>query len=323
MSEGVRSANLSELLQDIRLLSGDWVRIELASAGAVLMPAGETLAAHLVISGAALLQADDKEPILLEAGQTALLPQGRGHVLRSTEGGGSAMSTGHFDEVRGFDIPPPLRFGSGTSTGATVLSAQLRFNWPGRIPPPNHLPVVLLGTRSYQRDHTAAQSASLALDQTARNPGASVCLSRYVHLLLVRELSTYLQEHPTLVGAEDSVAASLARAIDAVQTRPEHAWTVERLARYVGMSRSTFAAKFKDAFERGPMDMVTAQRMEIAARYLRDPNARIKTIAAKVGYNSDTAFLRRFQNHFGMSPSTFRQTAIQGAPSKDPIPLAF
>ena len=314
MEHQLAAPDLTEILQDMNLLDGEWVRVQLSEGGAYTMPAGDHIAAHFVIGGLAQLQADDKGMIAMEAGQTVLLPQGNSHVLRAPDGGQPSRIK-YFDEARGNDIPPILRFGTGQSTKAIILSAQLRFKWPNRLPPPAHLPAIMLGKRRYRTDRTAEQTAAMA-DITAGRPGASISLSRYMQLILIRELCEFLQAHPLLVGGENLLAASLARAIDAVQTRPELQWTVERLARYVGMSRSTFAAKFKDAFDRGPMDMVIEQRMNIAAQYLRNPGMRIKTVAGKVGYKSDTAFLRRFNAHFDMSPSEFRQTISIGAQTR-------
>jgi len=306
MEHLVGAGNLSRLLQDIRLAAANWIRLEMRANAAAVLPAGDHFAAHLVIRGSIQLQVDDKGPLLLEAGQTAILPQGRSHVLRESSGG-RPVRVSCFDDPGDADIPPTLQFGEGEDLKAVVLSAQLRFSWPTLLPQPARLPVVLLGTRSYNRDATAALAASRSLDITAGRPGATACLSHYAHLLLTRELCDFLLLHPMLIGAEDETSASMVRAIDAVQNRPEYPWTVERLANYVGMSRSTFAARFSEIMGSSPIEMVTQQRMEIASKYLRNPNMRIKAIAGKVGYISDTAFLRRFHQHFGMSPKSYRK----------------
>ena len=309
--------SLSGVLNRINLLGADWVRIRVAPGEGFTMPAGDHCAVHFVTRGQLHLRADQDPPMRLRAGATAILPRGTRHSL-SCEGATSLRRLDCFDDAKDLDIPRLIDVGTAKGDdAAVVLSAQLHVDWPAALPRPQALPAVLLGTRTYDEERPAAETAARALDLTARRPGAMACLSRFAELLLVRELRDVLLEHPELFHSRDDITAAMVRAIEAVRMKPGHSWTVERLARYVAMSRSTFAAAFKDFYRRGPMEVVTEQRMEIAARMLRESNLRVKAIAAKVGYSSDTAFLRRFTAHFGVPPSAYKRD-IAGC--EDPSP---
>jgi len=46
--------------------------------------------------------------------------------------------------------------------------------------------------------------------------------------------------------------------------------------------------------------------MQIAARRLMDPGARVAAVAHEVGYDSEAAFSRAFKKFVGRSPSQWR-----------------
>lgn len=301
---------LSRLLGQIVFLGADWIRLRIVADAGCLVPAGEEFTAHFVVRGRVDLSVEDEPPLVLRAGATAILPRGTRHAL----GRGDARATRRLawsEDNADIDVLSTVDIGVMTHEEevAVVLSARLHLDWPADLPRRQSLPSVLLGTRTYDDDRGAAESAARALDITARQPGASVCLTLFAQLLLVRELRDVLLSHPELLRVRDDVAAAMVRAVEVVRMRPSHPWTVERLARHVAMSRSSFAAAFKDFYGRSPMDVVTAQRMEIAARMLRESTMRVKAVAVRVGYHSDTAFLRRFTTRFGKAPTQYRRDA--------------
>ena len=310
-------ANLSRLLGKIRLLGADWLRLDVQAGAGFSMAGGDHAVAYFVTRGSADLQIGQAPPITLDAGATALLPHGWPHAVRS-QGGATCTPLDYFDAVHDLDIPPSMTIGQGAGAAtAVVLAARLHLDWPAELPHAKSLPHVLFGTRSYRADRTAAESAAHALETTASRPGGSLCLTRFAELLLARELRDVLMARPEVLELKDELSATLVRALEAVRMRPDHPWTVERLARHVGMSRSTFAAAFKAVHGVGPMEMVAVERMAMAARLLRTSRLRVKAIAAKVGYSSDTAFLRRFTAQFGEPPRAYTRRHVREAISEE------
>ena len=90
---------------------------------------------------------------------------------------------------------------------------------------------------------------------------------------------------------------------------PAHRWTLQELARTAGMSRSTFAERFKRLVGSSPMDYLTRWRMGIASQPLANTNLRVSEIAARVGYVSEFSFSRAFKRMRGMAPTTYRYAA--------------
>ncbi len=94
---------------------------------------------------------------------------------------------------------------------------------------------------------------------------------------------------------------------------PSQHHSVETLADISGMSRSTFAKKFSDAYGHGPMQFLRQLRMNLAALLLQETEHPVKLIAAKTGFQSRSAFTRSFEQSYGQSPRNFRAEHIKKA----------
>ncbi len=77
---------------------------------------------------------------------------------------------------------------------------------------------------------------------------------------------------------------------------------VRSLARVAGLSRSSFAATFKSIIGEAPLDYLTCWRMYRAKTLLRSTDLGLYEIAARVGYDNDTALSRAFRRHEGIAP---------------------
>jgi AraC-like DNA-binding protein len=74
------------------------------------------------------------------------------------------------------------------------------------------------------------------------------------------------------------------------------------------MSRSSFAARFRTFVGTTPLDHLTHWRMVCAASLMREhPPAMLATVAAAVGYGSESAFGKVFRRIMGVSPGQYLQ----------------
>jgi AraC-like DNA-binding protein len=96
-------------------------------------------------------------------------------------------------------------------------------------------------------------------------------------------------------------------ALKSVQESVNSPWTVEALAAAAGMSRSAFAARFKELLGQTPLDYVTDWRMQKAMQLLEQRNKKLAEIASRVGYDSDAAFSKAFKRVVGLTPGEYRQ----------------
>jgi AraC-like DNA-binding protein len=83
---------------------------------------------------------------------------------------------------------------------------------------------------------------------------------------------------------------------------------VADLADEVGMSRSSFAARFGDLVGDGPIEYLTRWRMLLAVRSLSRGES-VGTIARSLGYESESAFRTAFKRVTGRTPRHHAQLA--------------
>ena len=124
--------------------------------------------------------------------------------------------------------------------------------------------------------------------------------------VLLMQLLRWLLAHPEAGGLPAGLLRGLghpqlARALVAVHERPGEDWTLDRLAAEAGMSRSRFAALFKDLMDATPADYVLGWRLTLACQGLRRGRA-IKLLADELGYATSSAFSRAFAQRMGCSP---------------------
>lgn len=106
-----------------------------------------------------------------------------------------------------------------------------------------------------------------------------------------------------LAGLADS---QLARALTAVHEDPGRAWTLESLAKAANMSRSAFAARFRERVGTTPHRYLTIWRMVIARQLIRRGHP-ISQVAAELGYTS-SSFSRAFALEEGLPPRAWAES---------------
>ncbi|GAB09530.1 putative AraC family transcriptional regulator [Gordonia araii NBRC 100433] len=101
-----------------------------------------------------------------------------------------------------------------------------------------------------------------------------------------------------VVGLSDD---RLAPALIAVHEAPGEDWTLSSMAARANMSRSAFAARFKEKVGQPPADYLTDWRLTVAQERLRR-GAAVSVVAGELGYSTPSAFSRVFSQRLGRSP---------------------
>jgi AraC-like DNA-binding protein len=102
------------------------------------------------------------------------------------------------------------------------------------------------------------------------------------------------------------------RALNLLHRQANTAWTLDRLAREVGLSRSSLAERFTRLMGHPPMHYPALWRMQIAADLPAGGDGHVAQIAEAVGYESEAAFNRVFRRLVGMPPATWGKTRAAG-----------
>jgi AraC-like DNA-binding protein len=94
-------------------------------------------------------------------------------------------------------------------------------------------------------------------------------------------------------------------AINAMHEHPAQRWTLQLLASRAGMSRSSFALRFKQTIGASPMKYLARWRMLLAGDRLANCSDPISVIALSLGYESESAFSTAFKRVMGCSPRRY------------------
>jgi AraC-like DNA-binding protein len=245
------------------------------------------------------------EPIPLAEGDCFLLTQPRAFTLASGPGVAPVPASPLFAAA-----PDGI---AHAGTGDDVLLIGGRFGFGERaqellldaLPPVIHVP-------GATAEAATVRWALAQIDAELRDrPLAATLVTEHLALvMLIHLLRLHLATTGPgaasgwLAGLADPVVAPALRAMHA---RPEHAWTVAELARAAAVSRSTLAARFKQAVGQGPLDYLTGWRIELAGARLRRGDGTVAAIARAVGYGSESALSTAFKRETGLSPRDYRR----------------
>jgi AraC-like DNA-binding protein len=266
---------------------------------------------HAITSGECWAELLDGSvpPFQLAAGDIVVVAMGDPHVFCSTPGLRAEINLNMYfrptDRQLPFQISPPGGDGEQTRFACGYLGCDARpFN-----PVLQALPRIL-HVRGADGTLRMAQLIRMAVDESAtRRSGGETVLSKLAELIFVEVVRRYTQGLPKdaggwLSGLRD---AHIGAALGLLHGRPAEAWTVERLAREVGVSRSALADRFAYFVHDTPMQYLTRWRMQLATHLLERPGVGLARVAAEVGYESEAAFNRAFRKCVGMPPGAWRR----------------
>jgi AraC family transcriptional regulator len=145
-----------------------------------------------------------------------------------------------------------------------------------------------------------ALEGSAALDALFRQQLTDLLATR----LLAAHSGIAASSQPTLGGLSPKI---LRRAIERLRSDSDADVSLAALASDAGLSRFHFCRAFKESTGLSPHAWLRQHRLEQAMNMLRDTDASIVTVAAALGYASQTAFAAAFKKLIGETPSDWRR----------------
>jgi AraC-like DNA-binding protein len=286
----------------------------------VLMPdADHVIPYHLVTEGTCYARLLDQGPVELRAGDLILFPAGDRHVLATASGAALRLKP---MEITGESLDKVLkrgdvaavkkgRAGKTTRIVCGFLACDKRLAEPLLQSLPRLLKVSMRdgGTAAWVQSSIRYSVA----ESTSARPGSAIVLARLSEVLFAEAIRHYMDELPP--GQSGWLAALrdryVGRALSLLHEQPAYRWTVDELARKVGLSRSALGERFNSLIGAPPMQYLTRWRTSLAAAQLRESRVSILRVATDVGYESEAAFNRAFKREFGLPPATWRKRAAR------------
>lgn len=298
---------LSEILSVLTVERAAQVRFESRGPYAMRFSGVDHLKFGAVLEGTGMLSVGtDRQPIELEAGDFYLLTDGQpyrtGDPAKVHEIDGDAFFAANRDD------DGVVRYG-GDPADKVVIGGSVKFDSEAASWLRSALPAVILikGTEAHAGPLRAALTL-LANEIGSREPGQAVVIDGLTDVLIVQALRAHFASSGSsgkgwLAGLTDR---RIGKALRKFHGAVGAAWTVEGLASEAGMSRSSFAAHFRDRVGMSPVDYVSRWRLHRVRRALVDTDLPFETIASQNGYASRASCSQSFKKLFGYSPRTVR-----------------
>jgi AraC-like DNA-binding protein len=298
---------LGGVLGDLRMRGIFCSRLEAGAPWGVEMPAlPGCMSFHVVAEGSCRLEVDDAVHEL-RAGDLALVPHGRGHILRSDADAPSAGRADVLPQEYLGEHYSVLRVGGGGAPSRLVCGV-VEPERPGAA----HLldllpPALVVESRDTGRGGWLMVSLGMIADEVREDrPGAEAVVTRLADVIVVQAIRGWLATGGTGPGWLRALRdPQMGRAVALVHRGPGTPWTLDRLAREARMSRSAFAARFTELAGEPAMHYVTRWRMHLATVAL-GRGARVNELAGQLGYDSEAAFSRAYKRLAGVSPVSVR-----------------
>jgi AraC-like DNA-binding protein len=314
---------LSEVLRSVRLTGATFFSAEFrapwgftsppidALAKALQDPDAHLVLFHLVLDGRATARVDGAAAVSLTAGDIVAFPQGDAHRVWQGR------------PERWHDTAPAVRqalSGDLQTTRSGGFGEATRFvcgyfscdRWASEVVLAGLPSMFTVSVRDDNRPGWLENAIQFLADEAASDhAGRHALLTKLSEALFVETLRRWMRALPAeqrgwLAGARDEVVG---RALALLHRHPSRRWTLDSLARDVGVSRSALAERFTDYLGEPPMTYLIRWRLQLGARLLATTRLSVLQIAGRVGYESEAAFNRAFRRAHGLPPGRYRRAA--------------
>jgi AraC-like DNA-binding protein len=256
------------------------------------------------------------EPIPLTGGDCFLLARGTSIVLRDSPRTRPKWS---FREI-GARANGNVAYCGDGGAPTTIVCGSLSFDRASLKPITQLLPSFILIKAEQARTLALHDTMrALASEMAEQAPGSEVVANRLAEVLFIQILRAHIASGTERNRPEHNKGwlravfdPQIGTALSAIHNSVNTPWTVESLAEAAGMSRSAFAARFKELLGQTPLEYVTEWRMQKAMQLLEQRDKKLIDVARSVGYESDAAFSKAFKRVVGANPGEYLKRGFAG-----------
>ena len=300
---------LSVLLQNVHLFETKYYRLNVTGNWSYSLTRQDTILFYLVMSGGFCIDVGNG-PRETRAGDMIMIPSAHQHV--------SYALNYHSDEAQPLDElltsckDHTLDLKGDGDSEASLILIECKYDKAMIRPLLSVLPPILPEVNDEDDGRFAVIDVEirlLTLEAEHERMGKTAVINHWASIMMIECLRVYIESLPE--ATENWLKAMkdpfLTKALVAMHEMPSENWTINKLAEVAGMSRSSFAQRFKEVVGIPPLTYLMDYRLRLAARYLRLQQNSISRISGLVGYASDSTFSQAFKRVYGISPKAYRQ----------------
>jgi AraC-like DNA-binding protein len=323
---------LSDVLRAVRLTGAVYFEVharapwtaetpQMSSICADVMPAFEhVIAFHIVLDGQcwAQLTEDADSAVRMEAGDVIIFVGGDGHVMGTERGKRADVDFSLYRRLKDRPLPFVLSDSGGDGEAAHLACGYLGCDARPFNPLLHALPRMLLVHGKETGLNLTHDLIRAALQESERpRAGGETILSKLSELMFLQAVRQHIDGLPAestgwLSGLRDR---HVGMALGLMHGRPSARWTIDALARRIGLSRSVFAERFTQLVGAPPMQYLGNWRLQLAAQLLERGGMSVAQAAEQVGYESEAAFNRAFKRQVGVPPGSWRRSRMSAFPA--------
>ena len=300
---------LSVLLQNVHLFETKYYRLNVTGNWSYSLTRQDTILFYLVMSGGFCIDVGNG-PRETRAGDMIMIPSAHQHV--------SYALNYHSDEAQPLDElltsckEHTLDLKGDGDSEASLILIECKYDKAMIRPLLSVLPSILPEVNDEDDGRFEVIDVEirlLTLEAEHERMGKTAVINHWASIMMIECLRVYIESLPEatdnwLIAMKDPF---LTKALVAMHESPSKNWTIHKLAEVAGMSRSSFAQRFKEVVGIPPLTYLMDYRLRLAARYLRLQQNSISRISELVGYASDSTFSQAFKRVYGVSPKAYRQ----------------
>ena len=177
-------------------------------------------------------------------------------------------------------------------------------------PGTNHIPVILLtSSTDEQSQHRCIESGAdryftkpISLGMLKSAIASAIATREAIKNKFSREID-YGYSDIKMTDSDNQLSSKVIAIIR--QNMENTEFSVEELAREIGMSRVHLNRKLKETMNISPSNLIRSIRLKQAAYLLINNKVNISEVAYKVGFSTHSYFSNSFHDYFGMTPKEF------------------
>ncbi|MHC1550309.1 AraC family transcriptional regulator [Phyllobacterium sp. K27] len=290
---------LSQIISLLSVQKAAWSQLEAGGEWALCFPATALLKFISIKQGQCCIRPDNGPLLSLSEGDMLMLLHAKSYVVASYDGVAAAEGMPLFADPD----QPIVRLGS---TDTVLCGVHYELDNENLDLLLRVLPRVFVVPRS---DAAALQRSTELLLEELRHArlGKAMMVEQLCKTLLMQTVRAIVQGPDAslpgwLLGLTDP---QVSRALALMHERPGDSFSLDGLAREIGMSRSRLATRFREKVGLPPLTYLTWWRMQLARGALTSRAQPLATLANDLGYRSESAFGNAFKRQFGTSPGQF------------------